>query len=167
MVHIPYLQAFDDVNKRTSRLAANIPLIQKNFCPLSFIDLPEEAYINGLLGIYETQKVDLLCDIFEWAYERSCFLYSNARQITGEPDPFRLKYRKNLQLIIGEVVRSGMNKLQAIKVTHQYSHKEIPNQDQLRFIEIVERELQGLHEGNIARYQIGPLHYERWKQNWY
>ena len=30
MVQLPYLQPFDDVNKRVSRLAANIPLIKRN-----------------------------------------------------------------------------------------------------------------------------------------
>jgi len=30
MVHLPYLQPFDDVNKRVSRLAANIPFIKRN-----------------------------------------------------------------------------------------------------------------------------------------
>ena len=29
MVQLPYLQPFDDVNKRVSRLAANIPLIAR------------------------------------------------------------------------------------------------------------------------------------------
>jgi Fic family protein len=28
LVQLPYLQPFDDVNKRVSRLAANMPLIQ-------------------------------------------------------------------------------------------------------------------------------------------
>ena len=36
MVHAPYLQPFDDVNKRVSRLAANIPLIKANLSPLTF-----------------------------------------------------------------------------------------------------------------------------------
>ena len=36
MVHLPYLQPFIDVNKRTSRLAANIPLITQNLCPRGF-----------------------------------------------------------------------------------------------------------------------------------
>ncbi len=40
MVHLPYLQPFEDVNKRVSRLAANIPLIKRNLCPLSFVDVP-------------------------------------------------------------------------------------------------------------------------------
>jgi hypothetical protein len=41
MVHLPYLQPFVDVNKRVSRLAANIPMIQRNLCPLSFVDVPQ------------------------------------------------------------------------------------------------------------------------------
>ena len=28
LVHIPYLQAFDDINKRASRIASNIPLLK-------------------------------------------------------------------------------------------------------------------------------------------
>ena len=43
MVHIPYLQPFEDVNKRVSRLGANIPLLKHNLCPLSFVELPERA----------------------------------------------------------------------------------------------------------------------------
>ena len=35
MVHLPYLQPFEDVNKRVSRLVANIPLIRLNL--MSFI----------------------------------------------------------------------------------------------------------------------------------
>ena len=39
----PYLQPFDDVNKRVSRLAANIPLIRENLSPLSFEDVSRES----------------------------------------------------------------------------------------------------------------------------
>lgn len=41
MVHLPYLQPFEDVNKRVSRLVANIPFIRLNLCPLSFVDVPQ------------------------------------------------------------------------------------------------------------------------------
>ena len=47
MVQLPYLQPFDDVNKRVSRLAANMPLIKGNLCPLSFIDVPR-SHAGGL-----------------------------------------------------------------------------------------------------------------------
>ena len=56
MVQLPYLQPFDDVNKRVSRLAANIPLIKGNLSPLSFADVPRRTYTEAVLGIYELQQ---------------------------------------------------------------------------------------------------------------
>ena len=93
MVQLPYLQPFLDVNKRVSRLAANIPLIRGNLCPLSFVDVPEQVYVSGLLGVYELNRIELLREVFVWAYERSSSLYSATRQELGEPDLFRLRYR--------------------------------------------------------------------------
>ena len=63
MVDLPYLQPFEDVNKRVSRLAANIPFIRHNLCPLSFIDVPERAYIDAMLGVYE-RTVSNFCETF-------------------------------------------------------------------------------------------------------
>ncbi len=77
MVHLPYLQPFEDVNKRVSRLAANIPLIKNNLKPLSFNEVPQDAYINGTLGVYELNRVDMLKEVFIWAYERSCDQYKS------------------------------------------------------------------------------------------
>lgn len=166
MVHIPYLQAFDDVNKRTSRLAANIPLIRKNLCPLSFIDMPEQMYINGLLGVYELNRVDLLRDVFVWAYERSCALYSRTRQSIGEPDPFRMRYRDAIKKVVGEIVRQTMGKTQAVETIRFEALNLISAPDRSRFLETVERELLSLHEGNIVRYQLQPREYENWKKIW-
>jgi hypothetical protein len=165
MVHLPYLQAFDDVNKRTSRLSANIPLIRNNLCPLSFIDVPQQTYINGLLGVYELNRIELLSDLFEWAYERSCALYSVARRTLGEPDPFRLQYRHEIKEAVGEVVRQKMGKGEAIASIRKLA-EAISASDRPRFIEIAEIELQSLHEGNIARYRLTPSEYEDWKKLW-
>lgn len=51
MVHLSYLQVFEDVNKRTARLVANIPLIRKNLKPLSFVEVDKAAYVSALLGV--------------------------------------------------------------------------------------------------------------------
>jgi len=90
-IHLPYLQPFEDVNKRVSRLAANIPLIHHNLCPLSFVDVSEDLYINGLLGVYELNRIELIKDAFVWTYERSCDRYQVVRHTLGEPDTFRLR----------------------------------------------------------------------------
>ncbi len=90
MVHIPYLQPFDDVNKRVSRLAANIPLIKANLSPLSFEDVQRDLYTEAMLGVYELNRIELLRDVFIWAYRRSAARYTAVRQSLGEPDPFRM-----------------------------------------------------------------------------
>ncbi len=41
-VNLAYLQPFEVGNKRTSRLAANIPLMLYNCSPLSFLDVGRE-----------------------------------------------------------------------------------------------------------------------------
>lgn len=165
MVHLPYLQPFEDVNKRVSRLAANIPLIRLNLCPLSFVDVPGRDYIDGILGVYEQNRVELLRDVFVWAYERSCERYAAVRRSLGEPDPFRLRYRTRLLEIVGEVVRAGMDKAAATAFI-QSEATSVPVEDRARFVEVAEIELQSLHEGNFARYRVRPSEFEAWRASW-
>lgn len=167
MVHLPYLQPFDDVNKRTSRLAANIPFIQNNLSPLSFIDVPQEDYINGLLGVYECNQIELLRDVFVWAYERSAALYSIVQKSLGEPDPMRLQYRESIHEIVRKIILSRMNKTDAVQHIRGIAKQKIDPSDQQKWIEIVERELLTLHEGNIARYHIHPLEFQQWQKVWF
>ncbi len=105
MVHLPYLQPFADINKRTSRLAANLPLFRANLCPLPFLDVPEQAYSRATQGVYELTRVELLRDLYVWAYERSTQEYLAIKQDLAEPDPTRLAYRELIKQTIREVVQ--------------------------------------------------------------
>ncbi|HWM27985.1 MAG TPA: hypothetical protein VNQ14_05975 [Woeseiaceae bacterium] len=165
-MHLAYLQGFEDVNKRVSRLAANIPLIRGNLCPLSFVDVPVRANIDGVLGIYELNRIELLRDVFVWAYERSSARYSAVRQSLGEPDPFRLRYRALVAELVATVVRAAMDKKAATALVRQSAAEQVPPADQARFVEVVETELMSLHEGNIARYRLRPAEYQPWRQGW-
>ena len=165
LVHFPYLQPFDDVNKRVSRLAANIPFNRKNLSPLSFIDVPEDYYIKGMLAVYELNRTDLLKDVFIWAYERSAMRYAAIRQSLGEPDTFRLKYRDEMKNTIVKIILQKAQKDGAIQIIKDDANN-LPQNDQAKFIESVETELIGLHDGNIARYKISPSEFKRWKQIW-
>jgi len=167
MVHLPYLQPFEDVNKRVSRLAANLPLIRQNLCPLSFVDVPERAYIDGILGVYELNRIELLRDVFIWAYERSCARYSAVRQSLGEPDAFRLRHRALVAETVSEVVRGGMDKKTATAFIRRRAVESMLPADQARFIEVVETEVMNLHEGNIARYRVRPSQYQTWRETWH
>ena len=166
MVHLPYLQPFEDVNKRVSRLAANIPLIRYNLCPLSFVDVDSYDYIGGLLGIYELNRVEYLRDVFAWAYRRSCARYSAVRQSLGDPDPFRLRHRAEIGSFVREVVQRVMDKRAATKWIAAEAEKVISRAERSKFIEVVETELGCLHIGNIARYRLRPSEYNAWSKDW-
>lgn len=166
MVHLPYLQPFEDVNKRVSRLSANMPLIRENLCPLSFVDVPEQTYINGLIAIYELNRIELLSEVFIWAYERSCSRYSATRKALGDPDPFRLRYRDLIKETVAMIVRECMDKKLAAEFIHKRARDLVPSKDQKQFIEAVETVATSLHEGNIARYRLNLKEYEKWHLSW-
>ncbi|GAB7024796.1 Fic family protein [Geotalea toluenoxydans] len=161
LVHLSYLQPFEDVNKRVARLSANIPLIRNNLCPLSFIDLPKRAYVEGILGIYELNRIELLRDVFVWGYERSVKRYLSAREELGEPDPFRMKYRSALTEVIRAVVLQPTGDARVF--VNAWTTEYIPENDRQRFIGLVHAELKGLHEGNIARFRLRPAEFEVWE----
>ncbi|MGO9444951.1 MAG: Fic family protein [Thiobacillaceae bacterium] len=161
MVHIPYLQPFVDVNKRVSRLGANIPLIRRNLCPLSFVDVPERAYVEGTLGVYELKRVGLLRDVFVWAYERSCQRYMAIRETVADPDPVRLRHREKISFIVAEIVR---NKRVPNKLSVRSVALMLTSQEELdKIVELALDDLRNLHEGNISRYRLRLSEYRAWQ----
>ena len=165
MVHLPYLQPFDDVNKRVSRISANIPFVKRNLSPLSFIDVPDDLYSQGMLGVYEQNEVSLLKDVFLWAYERSASRYAVIRQSLGEPDTFKLKYRTQIRDLISSIIIDGLNSKDASGLIRLKAEK-LPEADQSQFIEAIETEILSLHEGNFARYRVSPKEFEKWRAGW-
>lgn len=163
LVHIAYLQPFVDINKRTSRLAANIPLIRRNLVPLSFLDVPEQLYIDGLVGVYELNRVELLRDVYVWAYERSARQYKTVRDSLPEPDPFRLRYRSALSEVVGEIVRRRIPMTDA--AIAKLATSTVEARDVSAFRNLVLQELTGLHEGNIARHRLRPSEYQSWRSS--
>jgi hypothetical protein len=161
MVHLPYLQPFEDVNKRTSRLAANIPLIRHNLCPLAFIDVPAQAYIDAMLGVYELQRIELLRDVFVWAYERSCQQYLAVQRQLVPPDSFRLRYRKELSSAIKSLVTNQQSV--AEESVRAVVPTGIPETDRDHFVRMVLDELDNLYEGNALRFGLRPLEVATWR----
>ena len=166
MVHLPYLQPFDDGNKRSSRLIANLPLIQNNLSPLSFIGLPTRDYVDGILAVYELNRVDLLRDVFVKAYEHSANRYASIRHEIGEPDPFWLQYRTDIKELVREVVVRRLGKREAADHLRQWARQEVTASDRDKVIELIEEQLLLLNEGNIARMRLRPSEYAAWQPNW-
>jgi Fic family protein len=166
MVQLPYLQPFDDVNKRVSRLAANIPFIKGNLSPLSFTGVPRSSYTDAILGVYELNKVDLLKDVFIWAYERSAERYAAVKQSLGDPDPFRQRHREALRQLLGDVVRGKMDRKMAAAYIAEWVKNNVTAEDRATFREMAESDLLSLHEGNFARLQVRPSEFAAWQVAW-
>ena len=161
MVHIPYLQPFADVNKRTSRLLANLPLLRANLCPLTFLDVPEPAYTRAVLGVYELTRTELLRDLYVWAYERSVQEYLATRQNLGDPDPMRLAYREFIKdTVHGAVTTLPPDTLAWIDARLEQIRAEHRSPVRTHVID----DLRRLHEGVLARYGLRLPDYERWQE---
>ncbi|MBX2807705.1 MAG: Fic family protein [Cellvibrionaceae bacterium] len=161
MVHLPYLQPFADVNKRTSRLAANLPLFQHNLCPLTFLDVPEKAYSRAILGVYEMGRIELLRDLYMWAYERSTQEYIAIKQDLAEPDPLRLAWRDMIKRTIKNIVK---NPQQApLSLIEQAVLDDIPETERSALQALIIDELKRLHDGVLARYGLLPSEFAIWQ----
>lgn len=64
LVFLPYFQLFWDVNKRVSRIAANIPLIYNGLAPISLLQVRKRDYITAMLAVYELTNPNFLADIY-------------------------------------------------------------------------------------------------------
>lgn len=166
MVHLPYLQPFIDGNKRVSRIAANLPLFQNNLAPLSFVDVSETAYAEGMLAVYELNDLTILRKVFVEACEHSAQRYTVIRGAVGEPDPFRVKYREAIAGQVAEIVRARCDRRTAVTRLRHWAEDSIVPADRLRFVSAAEETLAGLHEGNFARYRIRPSEFEAWQPLW-
>lgn len=162
MVHLPYLQPFADINKRTSRLAANLPLFRANLCPLTFLDVPEQAYSCATLGVYELTRVELLRDLYLWAYERSTQEYLAIKQDLAEPDPARLTWRELIKTTINDVVTHP--EADAITKISDAVAMNVPDLERANVQALIIEELRRLHEGVLARYGLRPSEFNAWKK---
>lgn len=84
MLFIPYIQPFEDGNKRTSRLAMNIPLVKNGLAPFSFSDISKRDYLFGLLAFYERARHGFLAESFVEAYGRSAARYADLVNFINE-----------------------------------------------------------------------------------
>jgi hypothetical protein len=160
MVHVPCLQPFADVNKRTSRLAANLPLFRANLCPLTFVDVPPGVYARAMLGVYEMGRVELLRDLLVWAYERSTAEYVAIRQTLAEPDPLRLAWRQLIkETVHAVVIQPGAD---AVGLVQQAVAAQVPEAERAPVQALILDELRRLHEGVLARYGLRPGQWRAW-----
>ena len=159
LVQIPYLQAFDDINKRTSRVSSNIPLLKAGLAPMSFLTIDDRAYIDGLLGVYELNNVSLLREVYIDAYLASADKYRVLRAEVETPEKAALVYRD----FVREAVRRSVLDWKAFRprqIMEMAVQADIPEEDREDVVNYVGQEVRSLHEGNVIRYRLRPVDLE-------
>ena len=159
LVHIPYLQAFIDINKRTSRVASNVPLLKADLAPMSFLTMDDANYINGLIGIYELNNVALLREVYIESYLASAEKYRVLRAEVETPEKAALAYRE----FVREAVRHCVLEFKAFRkdqVLAMATEAGIPEGDLDAVVAYGGQQVRGLHEGNVIRYRLRPADLE-------
>lgn len=155
LAHIPYLQGFVDINKRTSRVVSNIPLLKADLAPLSFLTMDDADYIDGLIGIYELGNVALLREVFIDSYLASAEKYRILSAEVDSPHKAAIVYRD----FIREAVRYWVLQTKAFReddILDLAARHNIPKDDLDGVIAYAHEQFRGLHEGNLIRYRLKP-----------
>jgi hypothetical protein len=165
LVHISYLQAFIDVNKRTARLSANISLITNNLVPLSFKDIEKEDYTSAVFAIYELQDVRPLVDLYVFSYLRTCAMYDSTVKAIGF-DEIRVRYRKERRELIREIILHGYVGGRMKVYIDSYIDRIIPEKNQEAVLTDVMEDLQYMDQSRIAGLGITATELDDWMKKY-
>jgi Fic family protein len=161
LVHITYLQAFIDVNKRTARMCCNIPLIQHNCVPLSFNDVEKEDYTSSVLAIYELNKVQPLLDLYVFSYMRTCAIYDSTIKAMGF-DELRVRYRMQRRSILREVILQKLTGSALKSYIQAQTEKLVKKEDREEFIKDVWEDIREMDSIRIVGLGITPEDLHQW-----
>jgi hypothetical protein len=118
LVHLPYLQPFHDCNKRTARMACNVPLLNAGITPISWMSstLHTDGYRNGHLGVYELCDISLLADLYVENFMRSAEIFEIIRR-ERQPNKLATLYPDQLKAYIRQEILEGSAELPRLPST--------------------------------------------------
>ncbi len=140
--HLAYLQAFIDVNKRTSRLAANIPLIKGNWTPLSFNDVSKDEYLSAMISIYELNEPAPLSMLYVQSYLRTVEQYKTISDSINF-DEIRVRYRTERRALLREIILNNPS-AKKLALLIKTSSEQIPEGARNNFLEDLQEDLDSL-----------------------
>jgi Fic family protein len=161
LVHLSYLQAFSDVNKRTARLSANIPLIKQNLVPQLFNDVQRDDYASAMIAIYELHEVLPIIDLYLFSYMRTCRAYDSTIK-SLEFDEVRVRYRQQRRAIIRSIIVNRLSKNQITPFIVDQASKLVKEEDRASFLHGVLIDLKEIDQSRIAGLGITPEELSIW-----
>jgi len=163
LVHVSYLQAFIDVNKRTARIASIIPLIRGDYVPQSFVEVDQRAYLSATIAIYELNEVEPLADVYVWCYRRSCQRFDTNVQVVGFDEVAAL-YRTQRRAMVMKLVRAKVLPHEVAEWITANVPNDVEPQHREKFISDVLAEVENLDASRIGGLGITPQELEIWQK---
>jgi prophage maintenance system killer protein len=161
LVQIGYLQAFADVNKRTARCSANIPLIIHNLVPFTFDGIEINDYASAMIAIYELQDIRPLVDLYCYSYLRTCAAYDST--IEGvKVDWVRGKFHKQRRGLVREIIVGKLEGDQLNTHIRSQSERYVPEKERQLFIEDVQEDLSLMNQSRAAAFGISSDQLREW-----
>lgn len=161
LIHLSYLQPFIDVNKRTARLSANIPLVINNLVPLSFNDVEVDDYTSAVIAVYELQQISPIVDLYVYSYMRTCAAYDATVKSVGF-DEFWARYRQERRGAVREIILKGLWGEPLEAYVAKIAQETIPSGDRERFVEDVQKEIRYLDQIRIAGLGVTLEELQHW-----
>lgn len=161
LVHIAYLQAFADVNKRTSRLCANIPLLRNNMVPLSFKSITRDDYASAMVAVYELNDVGPIADLYLASYFRTCEEYDATVEAVGF-DEIRVRYRQQRRRAVTHIITNLLIGEAVSAYLAEVATASVPGDDQARFLATVREDLVQISPHRLAGLGVTRQQLGRW-----
>lgn len=166
MVCISYLQFFLDVNKRTGRLACNIPLLRAGLAPLSFMDVDKAKYVRGLVTVYELGRVDLIAEAYAEGYVASAARYDAYAGRDKRMVELEFRRRTEIYGLVKSYVHDTVDAGEKGPV-REYALEALIEDDPATREAVAERVadiVAALHEGNHAAYGVTRKKFDAFAQ---
>lgn len=161
LIHVAYLQAFTDVNKRTARLSANIPLLLHNLVPLSFNAIEKDDYASAMIAIYELNDTKPLAELYRDSYIRSCHEYNATAEAIGF-DEVRVRYREFRREIIRTAITKGLTGDDLQNFIAEKAALITAQKDRDAFLEDIQEDIRELAPQRIAGLGITRQQLSEW-----
>lgn len=149
LLNMAYLQAFVDVNKRTARMMANVPLLKAGKMPMSFFQMSRKGYECGLLHYYETGDFRRIVKEYMASYRVSAARFKEI--LENKPSAtdlsLRLKFRRQIVESVRAIVKGS-------DAWDEFLPKDITEQERSFLEDYIAKCVEGISEANAILYGL-------------
>ena len=155
MAGLPYVQAFEDGNKRLGRLLGNWPLLRAGLPPMSFVDVNTERYLKGMIVFYETGDGSVLEDTLLTSYQATAGAFVAQHAARRIPTRLEIQHAEAIKQYVRDTLAGGEENSMPEGLTQEEQHE---------FLKASGEILDGISAENAFLWGVGQEDARRWTE---